>query len=125
MGFPAKGGRFLEAVAEADTIVFDKTGTLTYATPTVAAVIPFGGHDEAEMCISSLFNISVARFRTLFIRLTHSIWSPAFSVSVMPSASAICFTSRRKSAVSESLPRRRFSVLDQSEHFTAKPPLKK
>ena len=44
-----KGGRFLEAVAKADTIVFDKTGTLTYATPTVAAVIPFGGHDEAEM----------------------------------------------------------------------------
>ena len=44
-----KGGRFLEAVAKADTIVFDKTGTLTYATPTVAAVIPFGGHDEAEI----------------------------------------------------------------------------
>ena len=44
-----KGGRFLEAVAQADTIVFDKTGTLTYATPTVAAVIPFGGRDEAEM----------------------------------------------------------------------------
>ena len=79
MGFPAKGGRFLEAVAEADTIVSDKTGTLTYATPTVAAVVPLGGHDEAEMCISSLFNISVARFRTLFIRLTHSIWAPAFS----------------------------------------------
>ena len=44
-----KGGRFLEAVAKADTIVFDKTGTLTYATPTVAQVIPFDGHDEAEM----------------------------------------------------------------------------
>ena len=44
-----KGGKFLEAVAKADTIVFDKTGTLTYATPTVAAVIPFGGRDEAEM----------------------------------------------------------------------------
>ncbi len=44
-----KGGRFLEAVAQADTVVFDKTGTLTYATPTVAQVIPFGGHDESEM----------------------------------------------------------------------------
>ena len=44
-----KGGRFLEAVAKADTIVFDKTGTLTYATPTVAQVVPFGGREEAEM----------------------------------------------------------------------------
>ena len=44
-----KGGRFLESVAQADTIVFDKTGTLTYATPTVAQVVPFGGHDESEM----------------------------------------------------------------------------
>ena len=44
-----KGGRFLEAVAKADTIVFDKTGTLTNATPTVAQVVPFGGQNEAEM----------------------------------------------------------------------------
>ena len=44
-----KGGRFLEAVAKADTIVFDKTGTLTHATPTVAQVVPFGGRKEAEM----------------------------------------------------------------------------
>ena len=44
-----KGGRFLEAVAQADTIVFDKTGTLTYAMPTVAQIVPFGGQDEAEM----------------------------------------------------------------------------
>ena len=44
-----KGGRFLEAMAKADTIVFDKTGTLTYATPTVAAIVPFGGQQEAEM----------------------------------------------------------------------------
>ena len=44
-----KGGRFLEAVAKADTIVFDKTGTLTYATPKVAQIVPFGGHREADM----------------------------------------------------------------------------
>lgn len=44
-----KGGRFLEAVASADTIVFDKTGTLTHAAPKVAKIIPFGGHSETEM----------------------------------------------------------------------------
>ena len=44
-----KGGRFLEAVAAADTIAFDKTGTLTNACPQVAEVIPFGGRDEAQM----------------------------------------------------------------------------
>ena len=44
-----KGGRFLEAVAKADTIVFDKTGTLTYAAPKVAQIVSFGGHDDAEM----------------------------------------------------------------------------
>ena len=36
-----KGGKFMEAVAEADTIVFDKTGTLTKAQPTVADVVSF------------------------------------------------------------------------------------
>ena len=44
-----KGGRFLEAVAKADTIVFDKTGTLTYATPKVARIVTFGGKDENDM----------------------------------------------------------------------------
>lgn len=44
-----KGGRFMEAVAKADTIVFDKTGTLTYATPTVAKIVAFGGRQEEEM----------------------------------------------------------------------------
>ncbi len=44
-----KGGRFLEAVAKADTVVFDKTGTLTYASPRVAQVVTFDGRDENEM----------------------------------------------------------------------------
>ena len=39
-----KGGRFLEAVSAADTIVLDKTGTLTHASPKVAKIIPFGGN---------------------------------------------------------------------------------
>ena len=44
-----KGGRFLEAVAKADTIVFDKTGTLTYATPKVAQITTFGNYKEPDM----------------------------------------------------------------------------
>lgn len=44
-----KGGKFLEAVSEADTIVFDKTGTLTHAQPTVRDVVPFNGNDADEM----------------------------------------------------------------------------
>ena len=60
-----KGGRFLEAMAAADTIVFDKTGTLTYATPKVAAVVPFGGHEEQEMlrlaaCLEEHYPHSIA-----------------------------------------------------------------
>ncbi len=60
-----KGGRFLEAVARADTIVFDKTGTLTHATPTVAQVVPFGGRKEAEMlrlaaCLEEHYPHSIA-----------------------------------------------------------------
>lgn len=47
-GMTIKGGKFLEAVAEADTIIFDKTGTLTHSEPKVAKVIPFGENDEAE-----------------------------------------------------------------------------
>ena len=60
-----KGGKFLEAVANADTIVFDKTGTLTRACPRVAKVIPFHGKDEAEMlrlaaCLEEHFPHSMA-----------------------------------------------------------------
>ena len=60
-----KGGKYLEAVAKADTIVFDKTGTLTRACPTVAQIVPFGGHSEADMlrlaaCLEEHFPHSMA-----------------------------------------------------------------
>lgn len=44
-----KGGRFLETVAKADTVVFDKTGTLTYATPKVAKIVSFDDYREEDM----------------------------------------------------------------------------
>ena len=60
-----KGGKFLEAVAEADTIVFDKTGTLTHACPRVARIDTFCGKDEEEMlrlaaCLEEHFPHSMA-----------------------------------------------------------------
>lgn len=60
-----KGGKFLEAIAEADTVVFDKTGTFTKAQPTVADIITFGGRDKREMlrvsaCLEEHFPHSVA-----------------------------------------------------------------
>ena len=44
-----KGGKFMEAVAEADTIVFDKTGTLTKAQPTVADIVSFNGDSKENL----------------------------------------------------------------------------
>ena len=60
-----KGGKFLERLSEADTVIFDKTGTLTHACPTVQCVVPFNGKDEAEMlrvaaCLEEHFPHSVA-----------------------------------------------------------------
>ena len=60
-----KGGKFLEAVADADTIVFDKTGTLTKAQPTVAKVVSFNGEDEDGLlkiaaCLEEHFPHSMA-----------------------------------------------------------------
>lgn len=48
LGITVKGGRFLEAVADADTMIFDKTGTLTRSVPSVARVITFGENEEDE-----------------------------------------------------------------------------
>lgn len=61
-----KGGKYLEAYAEADTIIFDKTGTLTVASPTVTEVVSLGELDEDEVlrntaCLEEHFPHSVAR----------------------------------------------------------------
>ena len=61
-----KGGKYLEAVAEADTIVFDKTGTLTKATPTVVDVVPFDRRTPDELlriaaCLEEHFPHSMAK----------------------------------------------------------------
>lgn len=60
-----KGGKFMEAMAEADTLVFDKTGTLTHATPTLMNVVTFDGRDPDEMlriaaCLEEHYPHSVA-----------------------------------------------------------------
>ena len=61
-----KGGKYMEAVAEADTIVFDKTGTLTKAQPVVADIVTFEGRDQNEMlrvaaCLEEHFPHSMAK----------------------------------------------------------------
>ena len=61
-----KGGRFLEVIAEADTIVFDKTGTLTKARPSVVEVISFDGSPPNELlrtaaCLEEHFPHSMAK----------------------------------------------------------------
>lgn len=64
-GITVKGGRFMEAVAEADTIIFDKTGTLTHSSPRVADIITFGSRDKDEMlrlaaCLEEHYPHSIA-----------------------------------------------------------------
>ena len=61
-----KGGKFLEAVAEAETIVFDKTGTLTKAKPVVSDVVSFNGDSKEDLlrlaaCMEEHFPHSVAK----------------------------------------------------------------
>ena len=61
-----KGGKYLEAIAEADSIVFDKTGTLTKAQPTVVDVISFNGQSQDELlkiaaCLEEHFPHSMAK----------------------------------------------------------------
>ena len=64
-GISVKGGKFMELVSEADTVVFDKTGTLTYAAPKLKEVVPFGDNDPDEMlriaaCLEEHYPHSVA-----------------------------------------------------------------
>ena len=61
-----KGGKFLEAVADADTIVFDKTGTLTKATPPVKEIVAFSEYSENDLlriaaCLEEHFPHSMAK----------------------------------------------------------------
>ena len=72
-----KGGKYLEAVAEADTIVFDKTGTLTKAKPTVAKVVSFNEMNEDELlriaaCLEEHFPHSMAK--AVSAQQRQSIW---------------------------------------------------
>ena len=60
-----KGGKFMEAIAKADTIVFDKTGTLTYACPKVQKIIAIDGDDENQLlkiaaCLEEHYPHSIA-----------------------------------------------------------------
>ncbi len=114
-----KGGRFLESVAKADTIVFDKTGTLTYAAPTVAQVVPFGGHSETDMlrlaaCLEEHYPHSMAnavveeaKRRGLHHEEYHSRWSmwwptafPARSRAKRSSSAAPTSSLRTRAAAS-------------------------
>lgn len=66
MDITVKGGKYLEAYAEADAVVFDKTGTLTNAEPALEKIIPFNGYSEEEVlriaaCLEEHFPHSVAK----------------------------------------------------------------
>lgn len=65
MGIVIKGGKYMEAVSRADTVVFDKTGTLTVSSPKVKDVVPFGNNDPEEMlrlaaCLEEHYPHSIA-----------------------------------------------------------------
>ncbi len=70
-----KGGRFMELISQASTVIFDKTGTLTRACPGVAQVVPFHGEDANEMlrvaaCLEEHFPHSVAN---AVVRAAHEL----------------------------------------------------
>jgi P-type E1-E2 ATPase len=60
-----KGGKYMEKLSQADTVIFDKTGTLTMACPTLREIVPFNGENGDEMlriaaCLEEHFPHSVA-----------------------------------------------------------------
>ena len=64
-GIVVKGGKYMEAISQADTVVFDKTGTLTVSSPKVKEVVPFGENDPKEMlrlaaCLEEHYPHSIA-----------------------------------------------------------------
>ena len=73
-----KGGRFMEKISEADTVIFDKTGTLTNECPTVTEVVPFNGKNRMEMlkvaaCLEEHFPHSVANAVDYSGRSAHAL----------------------------------------------------
>ena len=98
-------------MAKADTIVFDKTGTLTYATPTVAAVVPFGGHDEAEMlrlaaCLEEHYPHSMANAVVAEAKrhgLTHEEYHSQVQYVVAHGISSMVGEARRSSSAAHTL----------------------
>lgn len=64
-GIVVKGGKYMEAISRADTVVFDKTGTLTVSSPKVKDIVAFGNHDPSEMlrlaaCLEEHYPHSIA-----------------------------------------------------------------
>ena len=65
MGIVIKGGKYMETVSQADTVVFDKTGTLTVSSPKVKDIVTFEGNDKKEMlklaaCLEEHYPHSIA-----------------------------------------------------------------
>ena len=85
MDMTVKGGKYLEELALADTIVFDKTGTLTKAEPRLEKIIPFGEYSEKRIlkiaaCIEEHFPHSMARAIVKAAMERKSVWSSEASI---------------------------------------------
>lgn len=100
-----KGGKYLEALSKADTIVFDKTGTLTRATPQVVEVVPFSGCNEREVlqlaaCLEEHFPHSMAnavvraaKERGISHEEMHSRWNTSWPTALQAAWAASAWSS--------------------------------